>query len=124
MFLTMLKAKIHRATVTGAEVDYAGSIEVDTSLLKAAGIRVNEQVHVYNVTNGQRFVTYAIPGSEGSGVICVNGAAALLVNPGDLVIIASYALVPEHECDGFCSDLVFVDEKNAITETKRSLSEY
>src|SRR5258708_39613258 len=95
----MLKSKIHRATVTDANLDYEGSITIDADLMRAADILGHEQVHVVNVTNGERLVTYAIPGGE--GVICLNGAAAHKCRPGDTVIIISYASVPEAEVESF-----------------------
>ena len=109
---TMLKAKIHRATVTGADLEYEGSITIDENLLDLAGIIPYEQVDVYNVTNGKRFTTYAITGERGRGDICVNGAAAHMVTPGDLVIIANYARYEEPEARRHQPKLVFVDQHN------------
>lgn len=108
----VLKSKIHRAVVTEADVDYEGSIGIDSSLLKLADIRPYEQVHVYNVTNGERFVTYAIEEKAKSGKIIVNGAAARLVYPGDLVIIASYVNMNDQEFDKFQPKVVLVDKQN------------
>lgn len=108
----LCKSKIHRATVTGADVDYEGSITIDPELMEAADIRPFEQVHVVDVNNGQRFVTYAMRGERGSGDIVVNGAGARLVQPGDLVIIFTYGEYEEHELDAFAPVFVFVDEQN------------
>lgn len=110
MFNTMLKSKIHRATVTDADLNYEGSITIDEALMKAADIREFEQVDVYNCNNGQRFTTYAIRG--GKGEICVNGAAARLVHRGDLVIIACFAQYDAQELENYQPRLVFVDERN------------
>jgi len=108
----LLKSKIHRATVTGADVDYEGSISLDPALLEAADIVEYEQVDVYDITNGQRLTTYAILGEPGSGEVCINGAAARLVNPGDLVIVASYVGVDESEVPGHEPRIVHVDHRN------------
>ena len=118
---TMLKGKIHRATVTEANVNYEGSITVDSLLMEAAGILPFEQVHVLDVNNGARLMTYAIDGEPGSGVICLNGAAALLVDPGDLVIILSYDLLTEEEVREHKPRLVYVNERNQITRTARDI---
>ena len=111
---TMFKSKIHRATVTGADIDYEGSISIDTRLMKAADIIPYEQVHVLNINNGARFTTYAIEGEEGSGEICLNGAAARLCLKGDLVIILTYTSVPEEELKNYKPTVVLVNEKNEI----------
>jgi aspartate 1-decarboxylase len=108
----MMKSKIHRATVTDAQLDYEGSITVDRDLLEAANILPYEQVHVWDVTNGSRIITYAIVGERGSGTICVNGAGAHLVKPGDLVIIATYAAMEDEESRTFTPVVVHVNEKN------------
>jgi aspartate 1-decarboxylase len=108
----MLKSKIHRATVTDANLNYVGSITVDTNLLDAADIRPYEHVHVVNINNGARFETYAIEGARGSGVICLNGAAARLAQPGDLVIVLSYAQYTETDTHGFEPLVVHVDDAN------------
>lgn len=113
--VTMMKGKIHRATVTQADLHYEGSITVDRDLLDAAGILINEQVDVLNITNGVRFTTYAIEGARGTGVIGVNGAAARLVQAGDLVIICAYAAMPEEIAKTFQPRVVLVGEGNAIT---------
>ena len=114
MQLRLLKGKIHRARVTAALMDYEGSIEVDTFLLDAAGIRKFEEVNVWNLTNGERFTTYALPAEWGSGIIAVNGAAARKVQAGDEIIISAFAIVPEEEADNWTPHGVLVDEKNKI----------
>jgi len=114
----MLKSKIHRATVKEADVDYEGSLTLDTDLLQAADIVPFEEVHVWNITRGTRFRTYAMAGAAGSGVVCANGAAALLVEPGDLVIIASFMQVEDAEVSSFRPRLVFVDARNQIKDVK------
>jgi aspartate 1-decarboxylase len=110
----MLKSKIHRATVTDANINYEGSITIDSKLMKAADIIAYEQVHVLNVNNGARFTTYAIEGKEGSGDICLNGAAARLGVKGDLVIILTYTDVPETQLKDYKPQIVHVNEKNEI----------
>ena len=112
MYRIMLKSKIHRATVTGADLNYEGSITIDKDLLEKADILPYEQVQIYNISNGQRFETYVIEGDRGSGEICLNGAAARLVQKGDLIIIASYILVPEEKVKEHRPKYVFVDEFN------------
>ncbi|MBU6140467.1 MAG: aspartate 1-decarboxylase [Proteobacteria bacterium] len=114
MQLTLLKAKIHRATVTMADLNYEGSISIDTDLLEASGILIHEQVDVLNINNGARFTTYTIPAKAGSGEIQVNGAAARLVQVGDPVIIISYAGMNEEEAKKFQPKVVLVDEKNRV----------
>lgn len=116
MYRTLLKSKIHRATVTDADLQYEGSITLDPVLMEAADLVTNERVEIYNVTNGERFATYAIPGERGAGEVVVNGAAAHLVTPGDLVIICSYATYDAAELAGHQPDLVFVDADNRIAE--------
>lgn len=113
----VLRGKIHRATVTQADVDYEGSIGIDAALLRAAEIEPYDRVEVYDVTRGSRFATYAIEAPEGSGTISVNGAAARLVEPGDLVIVAAYGTVEVGE-PRRAPALVFVDRKNAVAEIK------
>ena len=115
MILTMLKGKIHRATVTQAELDYVGSITVDTELLNASGIREYEQVQIVDVNNGARFTTYTIAGEPGSGVICLNGAAARHVQVNDKIIIMCYAQLDEKDVDAHHPQVVFVDEQNKIS---------
>lgn len=117
MLRTMCKSKIHRATVTEANLHYVGSITIDVELLRAADIQEYEQVHVVNINNGARFETYAIAGPAGSGVICLNGAAARLAQPGDLVIIITYAQFSEPELAGFQPTVLFVDQANRIQRT-------
>lgn len=111
---TMLKSKIHRARVTDANIDYEGSITIDKKLLAAADILPYEQVHVLNVNNGARFTTYAIEGKEGSGDICLNGAAARMGVKGDIVIILTYAQVREEELQNYRPKVVLVNRNNAI----------
>jgi aspartate 1-decarboxylase len=110
----MLKAKLHRVHVTHAELDYEGSCAIDDDLLDAADIREYQQIDIYNITNGERFTTYAIRAQRGSGIISVNGAAAHKARPGDLVIIASYAMYNEIELQKYHPQLVYVDEHNRI----------
>jgi len=111
---TLLKSKIHRATVTQAELHYEGSVTIDRELLEAADIVLHERVEIYNITNGNRLNTYAIEGEAGTGTICINGAAAHHMNPGDLVIIATYAEYDENELDDHQPIVVQVDEQNRI----------
>lgn len=114
MLRVMCKSKIHRATVTDANLDYVGSITIDRDLMEAADLLEHEQVHVVNVNNGARFETYVIPGERGSGEICLNGAAARLAQRGDLVIVISYAQYDEAELERYSPTFVFVDEHNRI----------
>ncbi|HWR06066.1 aspartate 1-decarboxylase [Sporomusa sp.] len=116
MFLTMMKSKIHRATVTEANLNYVGSITIDAALLRAAHILPGEKVQVVNNNNGARLETYTIAGEENSGIICLNGAAARLVQPGDTVIIITYALVSEQEARLIKPVIVMVDDHNHIVE--------
>ena len=118
MTLTMLKSKIHRATVTQAELDYVGSITVDADLLESAGILEYEKVLVVDITNGSRLETYTIAGERGSGIICLNGAAAKLIDAGDTVIIMAFAEMDEKEAKEFKPTVVFVDEENKIKSKK------
>lgn len=120
----MLKSKIHRATVTDANVDYEGSVAIDEALMEAAGILPFEQVQIYNIANGQRLTTYAIKGERGSGTISINGAAARLAGKGDLVIIASYCTLPEAEAVGHNPVLVYVDAENGIKKVSSNLAGY
>jgi aspartate 1-decarboxylase len=120
---TMLKSKIHRATVTGADINYEGSITLDPELMEAADILPYEQVHVVDVNNGARLVTYAIEGTRGAGEVVLNGAAARLVNTGDIVIVISYRDVPDEELRGYHPRLVYVDDENAITNVKQGSAE-
>ncbi len=114
MQLTILKSKIHRVKVTEANLDYDGSLTIDETLLRAANIRPYEQIAVYNLANGKRFETYAIPGPANSGTICVNGAAAHLAGVGDLLIIAAYGRVDAGEALSLKPRIVMVDERNRI----------
>lgn len=114
MLRPMMRAKIHRATVTDANLDYVGSISLDPELMAAADLREFEQVHVLDVTNGNRLVTYAMYGKPGE--VCLNGAAAHLVDVGDIVIVIAYADVDERELDGFTPRIVHVDAQNRITD--------
>ena len=118
---TMLKGKIHRARVTEANIDYEGSITIDKDLMEAADILQYEQVHVLDVDNGARLVTYAIEGARGSGVICMNGAAARLVYKGDTVIIISYCTVNEAEAHNHTPKLVYVNSKNQIVKKSKEI---
>ena len=121
MHLNMLKCKIHRATVTHAELNYEGSIAIDGNLLDAAGIREYEQIHCWNINNGKRFTTYALRAQEGSGIISVNGSAAHRAAPGDLVIIAAFVGLSEAELAAFKPTMVYVDRDNRITHTNHSI---
>ncbi|WP_150273592.1 aspartate 1-decarboxylase [Paenibacillus tepidiphilus] len=112
MFRHMMKSKIHRATVTEANLNYVGSITIDEDLMEAADLLENEKVQIVDNNNGSRLETYVIPGPRGSGVICLNGAAARLVQPGDTVIIISYAMLSSEELAGHKPTVVFVDEGN------------
>ena len=116
MTITMLKAKIHRATVTQAELDYVGSITVDMDLLEQAGILEYEKVQIVDVNNGSRFETYTIAGERGSGVMCLNGAAARMVQTGDKIILMAYAQVTPEEASELRPTVLFVDEKNKVTK--------
>ena len=112
MILTVLKSKIHRAVVTGADLNYEGSIAIDKKLIKAANLNKFERVEIYNINNGERFATYVIEGKDGE--ISLNGAAARLVQKDDLIIIACYAQLDEKEIKSFKPKIVFVDEKNTM----------
>jgi aspartate 1-decarboxylase len=114
----LFASKIHRATVTDAEVDYEGSVTIDEDLLDAAGILEFEEVHVWDVTNGARLTTYAIAGPRGSGAVCINGAAAHLVRPGDVVILATFAEFDESEARAHTPTVVFVDGDNRVRERR------
>ncbi len=119
MFRSMLKSKIHRATVTDANLHYKGSLTLDRNLMDAADLLPFEQVMIYNISNGERFDTYIIEGEPDSGVVCINGAAARKGAPGDLIIIASYSLYDEKEIENGSSILILVDEKNRIIKHVR-----
>ena len=114
MFRTMMNGKIHRATVTEANLNYVGSITIDEDIIDAVGMTANEKVQIVNNNNGARLETYIIPGERGSGVICLNGAAARLVQEGDIVIIISYALVPEDKVHTHTPRVAIMDENNRI----------
>ena len=116
MLRPMLLGKIHRATVTEADLHYVGSLTLDAALLDAAGLLPGQQVDVVDVTNGARLTTYVIEGERGSGVVCVNGAAAHLVHPGDVVIVIAYGLLDDAEARERAPQVVFVDEANRIVE--------
>ena len=118
MFRNLLKSKIHRATVTDCELHYEGSCAIDEDLLEAANLAENEQIHVWNINNGERFVTYAIRGQRGSGIISLNGSAARRASVGDLVIIASFAQVHQDQLAAHKPRLVFVDDANRIKEER------
>ncbi|MDX9988683.1 MULTISPECIES: aspartate 1-decarboxylase [Thiothrix] len=122
MELTLLKSKLHRVTVTHAELDYEGSCAIDDDLLLAGNIREYEQLHIYNITNGERFSTYAIRAEAGSGVISINGAAAHKASAGDLLIICTYATFSEAEVDAHQPQLVYFDGKNRITHTSKQIA--
>jgi aspartate 1-decarboxylase len=113
---TMMKSKIHRATVTETNVDYEGSLTIDADLLEASDILPHEQIHVWDVTNGTRLITYALPGPRGSGTIGVNGAGAHLIKTGDLVIIATYAEMKNRDAKRYKPLVVLVDGKNRVRE--------
>lgn len=116
MLRTVCKSKLHRATVTEANVQYAGSITLDADLMKAADLLSYEQVHVVDVDNGARLVTYCIEGPSGSGIVCMNGAAARLVKAGDRVIVISYAQLSPQELSGFVPRVVLLDQRNRVRE--------
>ncbi|MBL4622000.1 MAG: aspartate 1-decarboxylase [Immundisolibacteraceae bacterium] len=121
MFTTMLKTKIHRATVTQVELDYEGSCAIDDDLLEASGIREYEQIQIYNITSGERFTTYAIRAARGSKTISINGAAAHRADVGDKIIIAAYAGLDAAELATFKPKLVYVDDNNNISHTNQDI---
>lgn len=118
MHLHLFKSKIHRATVTQADLDYEGSVTISGELMDAAQILPHEQVHIWNVTQGTRLITYALRGADHSGVICINGAAAHLMAPGDLVIIATFAEIPAEQAAAWEPTVVLVNDKNQIVNPK------
>jgi aspartate 1-decarboxylase len=120
---TLLKSKIHRATVTEADLEYEGSVTIDQDLLDASDILQFEQVDVLDITNGARITTYAISGARGSGQVCINGAAAHLIHPGDLVIICAYATYDEEECRAHRPRIHLVDKQNRIVRKSRSIGQ-
>lgn len=119
MFRTMMKSKLHRATVTEADLNYVGSITIDENLMEEADLLVNEKVQIVNNNNGARLETYVIPGPRGSGVICLNGAAARLVQPGDKIIIISYAIMSDEDAKKFQPKVVILGEGNQIADVRR-----
>lgn len=121
MTRTMLKSKLHRAHVTHSELHYEGSCAIDEALMEAADIREYEQIQIYNVSNGERFTTYAIRAERGSGIISVNGAAAHKAAPGDIIIIATYAQYSELELSRYSPNLVYVDADNRITASRNHI---
>ena len=118
----MLKSKLHRVSVTHSELEYEGSCAIDVSLLEASNIKEYEQISIYNITNGQRFTTYAIQAEKNSGIISINGAAAHKADPGDRLIIATFANYNEIELEKYKPLLVYVDQQNSITITKNSIA--
>lgn len=118
MFINMLKAKLHQACVTQAQLYYDGSCAIDDGLLEIVGILPHEQVQVYNINNGHRLTTYAISAPKGSGTICANGAAAHLIQPGDRIIICSYAMMEEAEAQNFEPKVAILDKDNVINSSK------
>ncbi len=121
MLITLLKAKLHQARVTHAELEYEGSCAIDGELLDIAGIREYEQIHIYNLANGERLSTYAIRAEDGSGVISVNGAAAHLAKPDDRIIICTYAQLDQQEAAKFKPTLVYLDTMNKVVNTRNSI---
>ena len=121
MNIRLLKAKLHQACVTHSELDYDGSCAIDADLLEATGIIPFEQIHIYNITNGERFVTYAIKAEHGSGIISVNGAAAHKAHPGDRVIICAYADFSAESASQYQPRLVYLNAKNIITRTSHDI---
>jgi len=117
----MLKAKLHRATVTHSELGYEGSCAIDGNILDLSGIREYEQIQIYNVNNGARFTTYAIRAEEGSGLFSVNGAAARLACPGDLIIVCAYAILDQKEAENHKPTLIYFNEKNQVQRTSNSI---
>jgi len=118
MLVTLMKSKIHRARVTDANLNYVGSITIDEELMEKADILRNEKVQVVNNNNGNRFETYVIPGEKGSGTICLNGAAARLVHPGDIIIILSYGIFEKKEALEYKPRIIFLDDKNKVNMIK------
>jgi aspartate 1-decarboxylase len=122
MFRHLLKSKIHRASVTHCELHYEGSCAIDQDLLDASDIRENEQVHIWNINNGERLVTYAICAARGSGIVSLNGSAARRASVGDLIIIAAFGMVADEQIEAHRPNLVFVDARNRQTELKHSIA--
>ena len=121
MLITMLKAKLHRATVTHSELGYEGSCAIDGNILDLSGIREYEQIQIYNINNGARFTTYAIRAEEGSGLFSVNGAAARLACPGDLIIVCAFAILDQKEQENHKPVLIYFNEKNVIQRSASSI---
>jgi aspartate 1-decarboxylase len=121
MQITMLQAKLHRARVTHSELEYEGSCAIDGHLLDTAGIREYQQIEIYNITNGERFTTYAIRAEDHSGIVSVNGAAAHKANPGDVIIICTYVQLDQRELAIFKPTLVYLNETNHITHTRNTI---
>ena len=121
MFATMLQAKLHRAHVTHSELEYEGSCAIDGHLLDTAGIREYQQIEIYNITNGERFTTYAIRAEDNSGIISINGAAAHKADPADIIIIAAYVQLDKAELAKFKPTLVYLDEQNKISHTRNTI---
>ena len=121
MHITLLKSKLHHARVTHSELEYEGSCAIDSALLQAAGIREYEQIHIYNLANGERFVTYAIRAESGSGIISINGAAAHRASPGDRIIVCTYAAMDEKEAAAFKPSLVYLDSDNRIIRQRDAI---
>jgi len=121
MQITLLKSKLHHANVTHSELEYEGSCAIDSALLQAANIREYEQIQIYNINNGERFTTYAIRAEDNSGIISVNGAAAHKANPGDRIIICSYAVVSRQEAVTFKPTLIYLNENNQIKDNRNAI---
>ena len=121
MQISLLKSKLHHANVTHSELEYEGSCAIDGALLKAANIHEYEQIHIYNLDNGERFTTYAIRAEDNTGTISVNGAAAHKASPGDRVIICSYAILSQQEAAAFKPTLIYLDADNRIKDTRHSI---
>jgi len=121
MQLTLLKTKLHRACVTHSELEYEGSCAIDSNLMEAAGIHEYEQIHIYNIANGERFTTYAICAEKGSNIISINGAAAHKASPNDRIIICAYTTLDQKEVANFKPTLVYLDENNDITHMRHSI---
>jgi aspartate 1-decarboxylase len=121
MQITMLKAKLHRATVTHSELGYEGSCAIDGNILDLSGIREYEQIQIYNINNGARFTTYAIRAEEGSGLFSVNGAAARLACPGDLIIVCAFAILDQKEAKNHKPTLIYFNEKNQVQRSASSI---
>ena len=121
MQTTLLKAKLHRARVTHSELEYEGSCAIDGDLLDKAGIREYEQIHIYNVNNGARFITYAIRAEEGSGIVSINGAAARHAAVNDIVILCAYVILDQSELLGYQPTLIYVDSQNKIVRTGHAI---